>query len=311
MEHKSVKFAFVILNYNLVETTVDCIASIQKHVKKHEYIIIVVDNNSPNGAGKELAGRYQGHPDVFVLINDDNLGFAKGNNIGITFAVEHGADFVICLNNDTLLLQDDFCDIVVKEYDTKPIAVIGPKIILKDGRECHIDGQLLQIPQYKEMLENIDKNEPGYDLKNRNVVLGFIKNNLKKSSIVRHVYERYLAKALGKHSKYFNRMYDVILHGCCLIFTPEFFTKLKGFNPNTFMYREEELLYAQIKLHNMHTLYCPELKIVHLEDVSTDTVVKSIEEKRIFMDKYQRQSLHVLIKYLELYQDKIYSDTKK
>ena len=305
------KFAFVILNYNLVETTMDCISSIQRHVKKHDYMIIVVDNNSPNGAGKELAGIFKDHPDVFVLINDDNLGFAKGNNIGITFSVENGADFVVCLNNDTLLLQDDFCDIIVKEYATKAVAVIGPKIILKDGRECHIDGKLMQIPQYKEILENIGQNKPDYDLKNRNVVSGFIKNSLKKSSIVRHVYERYFAKALGKHSKYFNRTYDVILHGCCLIFTPEFFTKLKGFNPDTFMYREEELLYAQIKLNNMHTLYCPKLKIVHLEDVSTDTVVKNSEEKRIFMDKYQKQSLHILINYLELYQDKIYSDIKR
>ena len=311
MKYEAVKFAFVILNYNLVETTMDCIASIQKHVKKHDYMIIVVDNNSPNGAGKELARRYRAYPDVFVLSNDENLGFAKGNNIGITFAVENGADFVVCLNNDTLLLQDSFCDIILKEYDTKAVAVIGPKILLKDGSECHIDGKLQQIPQYKELLENIGKNKPGYDLKNRNVTLGFIKNNLKKSSIVRRVYDRYFAKALGRHSKYYNHTYDVILHGCCLIFTPKFFTKLKGFNPDTFMYREEELLYAQIKLHNMHTLYCPELKIVHLEDGSTDTVVKSIDEKRIFMDTYQKQSLNVLIKYLELYQDKIYSDTKK
>lgn len=308
MEHKSMKFAFVILNYNLVETTMDCIVSIQRHVKKHKYMIIVVDNNSPNGAGKELAARYKDHPDVFVLINDENLGFAKGNNIGITFAVENGVDFVVCLNNDTLLLQNDFCDIVVKEFNTKPVAVIGPKILLKDGRECHIDGKLLQISQYKEMLESIGQNKPGYDLQNRNVILGFIKNILKKSSIISHVYDRYFAKTLGKNSKYFNRTYDVILHGCCLIFTPDFFSKLKGFNPDTFMYREEELLYAQIKLNHMHTLYCPELKIVHLEDVSTDTVVKNIEEKRIFIDTYQKQSLHVLIKFLELYQDKIFSE---
>ena len=37
-------------------------------------------------------------------------------------------------------------------------------------------------------------------------------------------------------------------------------------------------------------------------------VVKNIEEKRIFMDTYQKQSLHVLIKFLELYQDKIFSE---
>ncbi len=79
-------------------------------------MIIVVDNHSPNGAGVEIAEIFKECSDVIVLINEANLGFAKGNNIGIKLAVEKGADFVICLNNDTVLLQDDFCDILVKEY---------------------------------------------------------------------------------------------------------------------------------------------------------------------------------------------------
>lgn len=304
------KFAFVVLNYNLVKTTVDCIDSIQKHIKNHDYMIIVVDNNSPNGSGKELEKKFKAHTDVFVLINDENLGFAKGNNVGIKFAVEKGADFVICLNNDTVLFQDNFCDIILKEFYTNPIAVIGPKIILKNGKECHINGKLERIQYYKDSLDNIGKRKSNDKLNNTNIVIKFLKEHLKKSKIIMFIYDRYFAKPLGRHSKYYRRTYDVILHGCCLIFTPAFFTKLSGFNPNTFLYREEELLYAQVKVNDMHTLYCPELKICHLEDVSTDTLVKNSEEKEKFLNKYQKQSLCVLINYLELYQDKLYTKTK-
>ena len=302
------KFAFVILNYNLVETTIDCIESIQKCAKKHDYMIIVVDNHSPNGAGVELAEIFKECSDVIVLINEANLGFAKGNNIGIKLAVEKGADFVICLNNDTVLLQDDFCDILIKEYYKKPVAVIGPRILLRNGQECHINGKLEPVQYYKEALENIGRHNSNPGIKKKNTAVTYLKTYLKKSKTVTFIYDRYIKKLLGKHSRYYSRTYDVILHGCCLIFTPVFFTKLTGFNPDTFMFREEELLYAQLKINGMQTLYSPKLKIRHLEDVSTDTVVRTGEEKVKFLNKYQKHSLRVLINYLELHKDKLYAE---
>ena len=202
-----------------------------------------------------------------------------------------------------MLLQEKFCNIILKEYHRRPIAVIGPKIFLRNGKECHIDGNLQSIQYYRDTLENIGKYKTKSNINNKQTNAIKI---LKKSKIIVFIYKRYIAKLLGKHSKYFSRTYDVILHGCCLIFTPVFFTKLTGFNPNTFLYREEELLYAQLKVNDMQTLYSPKLRICHLEDVSTDTVVKSGEEKIKFLNKYQKQSLRVLIDYLELYQDKLY-----
>jgi hypothetical protein len=74
------------------------------------------------------------------------------------------------------------------------------------------------------------------------------------------------------------------------------------------MFREEELLYAQLKINGMQTLYSPKLKIRHLEDVSTDTVVRTGEEKVKFLNKYQKHSLRVLINYLELHKDKLYAE---
>lgn len=68
------------------------------------------------------------------------------------------------------------------------------------------------------------------------------------------------------------------MHGCCLIFSREFFEQLNGFSPDTFMFKEE-LLYLAVMRAGLLTLYEPALKIRHLEDVSTDAVYTTSEAK--------------------------------
>lgn len=92
---------------------------------------------------------------------------------------------------------------------------------------------------------------------------------------------------------------DVILHGCCLIFTPPFFEKLNGFHPNTFLYREEELLYFMVKDAKLTTLYCPELQIRHLEDASTNSIAANDDERKKLYIKNQIDSLKILIAFLD------------
>lgn len=91
-----------------------------------------------------------------------------------------------------------------------------------------------------------------------------------------------------------------ILHGCCLIFTPAFFTKLKGFNPKTFMFREEELLYIELQKNSLINVYTPEICIKHLEDAATNSVYKTASEKNEFLRMNQIKSLNILIEKLEL-----------
>ena len=74
----------VIVNYNTLDLTANCIASIIENVKGIDFEIIVVDNASTMDNPQMLKQRF---PSINLVCNDVNLGFAKGNNIGISVSI--------------------------------------------------------------------------------------------------------------------------------------------------------------------------------------------------------------------------------
>lgn len=169
---KKYKFNFVILHYLTIEDTTNCIESIRNKCCNYEYKIIVIDNASPNNSGKTLEKLYKKDKDIKVIINKENLGFAKGNNIGFKIAKQEGADFIILCNNDTELIQENFLELIIQEYEKSSFAVLGPKIILKDGK---INDVNLLIPSKKAIKKEIILTKLDYILN-----LLFIKTLLNK-----------------------------------------------------------------------------------------------------------------------------------
>ncbi|EMF0409107.1 glycosyltransferase, partial [Enterococcus faecium] len=70
---------FEVLHYETINETIQCVESILSNVINP--VIVVVDNASSNNSGNELIEKFKSYDNVFVLINEKNLGFAKGNNI--------------------------------------------------------------------------------------------------------------------------------------------------------------------------------------------------------------------------------------
>ena len=107
MEKIKVDFVFVILHYNTVIDTKECVDSIAENfVSTYTYQIVIVDNCSPNKSGKELVEYYSNNEFVKVLISESNLGFAGGNNLGCLYASKkYNFKFLVMLNNDTLLMD--------------------------------------------------------------------------------------------------------------------------------------------------------------------------------------------------------------
>lgn len=91
------KTSIIILTYNNLVYNHICIDSIRKHTKENTYEIIVVDNNSTDGTREWLKSQ----TDIKVILNDENVGFPKGCNIGIV-ASEKEND-ILFLNNDTVV----------------------------------------------------------------------------------------------------------------------------------------------------------------------------------------------------------------
>ena len=77
---------FVILHYQTVSETTQCVSSIINNIEYDNKHIIIVDNSSPNKSGTYLKEYYKYDKNIEVIINKENLGFAKGNNIGYAYA---------------------------------------------------------------------------------------------------------------------------------------------------------------------------------------------------------------------------------
>lgn len=92
--------AIVLVNYNGITDTIGCIDSIKASDCNGEVLIIVVDNASKNDEAEEIRKKYS---DVVIICSPQNRGFSAGNNIGICYALNHGAEYIMLLNNDTIV----------------------------------------------------------------------------------------------------------------------------------------------------------------------------------------------------------------
>ena len=92
----------IILNWNGLEDSLECLESI-KNLNYPLVKAVVVDNASKNNQAETLEQKF---PDAAVLRQSENLGFCGGCNVGIRYALENGANYVMLLNNDTLVPPD-------------------------------------------------------------------------------------------------------------------------------------------------------------------------------------------------------------
>ena len=112
----------VAVNYNSAAFIGEFAESLRR-VRYPNFRLIVVDSASTDGSADELARLV---PDAVLLRSDENLGTAAGNNRGIAYCLEHGFDYVLLLNNDTVLTED-FLDRLVAAAGERTLAV--PKIL--------------------------------------------------------------------------------------------------------------------------------------------------------------------------------------
>ena len=118
----------IILNLNSFDVTHDCLQSLRK-IDYPNYEIIVVDNGSVDGSGTRLA---EADPHVRLIRNERNLGFAAGCNPAIRDALARGADYVLLLNNDTVVAPDFLSQMIAVAETDPSIAVLNPKIYYFD-----------------------------------------------------------------------------------------------------------------------------------------------------------------------------------
>lgn len=132
------KISIIILNWNGKNDTLECLNSLRS-LRYTNFETIIVDNGSSDDSVSEIKKTY---PEVIILEQKENLGFAGGCNVGIKYALAHQAEGLCLLNNDTIV-DPGFLNAFVERIDKEPaVGILGAKIYLYSDRERldHIGG---------------------------------------------------------------------------------------------------------------------------------------------------------------------------
>lgn len=290
---KKIKVAFVILHYQAIEMTKKCVDNLYRTFDMSENFIVIVDNASPNNSGKELLEIYSDSKNIKIIISSENLGFAKGNNLGFSFIKEnYNFDFLIIMNNDILINQKDFIEKIYKLYEQKQFDILGPDIY-NPNLNYHQNPLRLNPLSTTELLdkkEALQKQFKFYYFFKFKRNLGLLKRKFfaKKTQQTKRTF------------KYDNSKTYIspVLHGACLIFSKAFCKKRKyAFYPETFMFWEEDVLDYECRINNFSTIYSPEINVIHLEDVSTNTLFSNESKKELWKLKEMLNSISIFIDY--------------
>ncbi len=132
------KVAIVTVNFNGNKDTLELLESLKRlQVTGYRLQTIVVDNGSSDGSVSEISKKF---PGVDILQNGDNEGFSGGFNRGMVFGYVWGADYVLIINNDALIKDENLLQSMIQAFESdENIGVVSPKIYFASGFEFHKD----------------------------------------------------------------------------------------------------------------------------------------------------------------------------
>lgn len=279
--------SFVILHYKNITDTIECIESINKLKDNYEKSIIVVDNNTLSKEEAKELSKYTKD----LILNDKNLGFANGNDLGCELAIKkYKPDFLCVINNDTVINQKDFVKRIYDSYEKTNFDIMGPKIITNDGDSVNPFYAYQTIEEIDERIKYSEKLIKIYSN-------SFLRFMLKIYMRIKHIFKKPKKLENGENSQL-----DVALHGCALIFSKKYYKKYKDvFYKGTFLYHEEEFLDYRRRVDHLITFYNSELEIFHKEGSSLSESFKDKPnyEKLIFRNKEIVKSLKELKRVIE------------
>lgn len=269
------KIGLVILNFLTYEDSLDTIKSLHEFLVDYIHLeVYLVDNKTNDKRYIQLQSqinRLGTGLNIHYLSTEENIGFARGMNLGIDQARKDGCNFVICSNSDIVYKKkidfNHFIDLYEKD---KSIAVIGPSILTLNGAD-----------QNPYMVEDTSQN-------------GF-KSKIKKNLIFTNPIGKILFFLIGylrmfKHGKKSQKQETLkdlesqqvyALHGAYFVLTPAYFELFENLDPNTFLYNEELILAERVKQNGLNMYYLKELEVCHKDDSSTNEMLGKKSFKKI------------------------------
>jgi len=255
----------VILNYNNYWDTIKCIESIFKHCQTNSFQIVIIDNCSNNDSVSQIESFFKHNNtslqvvennqllesfSLFTLIkNKYNTGYAWGNNIGIRFLIQRNIDFILILNND-ILLTNSITDQLKHYLNNHPqIGIISPLIKKNDN--------------------TIDYNCCRRSPSNKILLFDSLDFLLGKIRVFKN--ESNTKYSLMNNPDLLDQELVIcdIISGSCIMARSDTWKKLGGFDENTFLYFEENILFEKLNKLNLKTAILTTISVIHVGAQST------------------------------------------
>jgi len=258
------RLSVVIICWNDRKVIGDCLKSICGQRHKIDLEVLVPDNGSTDGSVEFIREHY---PQARVLENKANLGFGKGNNVGIRAAV---GEYVLILNPDTIVHAGAF-DAWIEFADRHPEAgAFGCRVLNPDGSFQHPAQQFPTVKRYW------------------------------REAFFLHRLGRWLPFLQGQDYAKWDGLNEREIDqqsGCCVMFRNELLRKLGGFDERFFYHFEETDLCKRVWDAGYKILYTPDPVVTHLGGTSVSrfpirfNVERLRNRYRYFEKHFGRESL--------------------
>lgn len=311
MGDNSMHVVFIVLHFLSADLTDMCLQSLSgldggSADDNISMDIVVIDNGSHNGSIEIVQEKYRDDARIHFLFNEENVGFSKANNIAYRFAMENlRPDFVAVINNDVEILQKNFLHLLLDVFSKTQAYVIGPDIIAKRTL-LHQSPIRLNLPTRQETIENIYLNSTGSSKRKIRSEVPLAKRlrwsvvkPLEQIPGVRVMLKRWREKRVeSAQTRSLTPHKGALLQGAALIFTPLFVkTNELPFEPETFLYCEEDILAIRCATNQWKTWYDPCLQVFHYDDGATEALLGNNSKKSEFQRQNSVSAGNILLEY--------------
>ncbi|MDI5897388.1 glycosyltransferase family 2 protein [Flavobacterium yafengii] len=254
------QLSVIILNYNVRYFLEQCVLSVQSALETIDGEIIVIDNNSPDDSCKMMKQRF---PNVKLIQNNENVGFPKGNNIGVAQAK---GEYICILNPDTVVAEDTFIKILnfvtSSAVEKNNLGILGCKLIDGTGKFLPESKRGVPIPW-----------------------VAFTKiTGLYKLFPKSGTFGKYYAQHLNENQ---TGKVDILV-GAFMFMKRDLYLEVGGFDEDCFMYSDDIDLSYRVLKEGKSNYYFHDTTVIHYKGESTikdETYMKRFQEAMHFFYK--------------------------
>lgn len=231
-----VDVSVIIVNYNSFQLLNETFSSLIEHTKGLTYEIIVVDNNSEGNV--ESVTRH--YPDIKLIKNNINKGFAAANNQAVNIAI---GDFLLFLNNDTKFIENAIKNVFDFAKKNNEKIFIGIQLLNEDRSKQE---SVVEFPSvWNAFTENF-----------------FLYKIFKRSKLFNKYYLNEIELT--------NPTFVDVIRGAFMFCPKNEIVKLGGFDERFFFYSEETDLCYRFRMNEGNVIFLPAVKIIHYGGVATE-----------------------------------------